>query len=100
MGVRFKSGVGAVMHVESGSCVGCRGAENARRQIHNFVSSSSKTRPFLTPMLLDRDGLASGPSERPYRCTCCPKTFRQMSALMQHMTDKHCMDPPRLALGY
>lgn len=98
--VRFKSGMGAVMHVESGSCSGCRGADNARRQIYDFARSHSGTQSLLAPMLMDRLGSTLDPGDKPYQCQWCRKTFRQMSQLMQHTQDKHDRDPPRLALGY
>lgn len=98
--VRFKSGAGAVMHVESGSCVGCPGAENARQQIYNFARSHGATQSLLTPMLMDRPVSSLDAGDKPYQCKRCLKTFRHMSSLMQHTKDKHYEDVPRLALGY
>ena len=36
---RFRSTTNAVQHVESGSCRGCKGKENARQQIFKFISN-------------------------------------------------------------
>lgn len=97
--VRFKNGMGAVMHVESGSCPGCPGADTARRQIFNFVSGHRRTQSLLTPMLMDMPG-GLDVVDKPYQCKHCAKTFRQLSQLMQHQRDKHALEAPRLSLGY
>mmetsp|Transcript_5698 Transcript_5698/g.18327 ORF Transcript_5698/g.18327 Transcript_5698/m.18327 type:complete len:90 (+) Transcript_5698:38-307(+) len=88
------------MHVESGSCPGCPGADNARNQIYNFARGHTATRSLLTPMLMDRPGQSLDVTDMAYQCNRCRKTFRQMSQLMQHTSDKHGQEPPRLALGY
>lgn len=98
--VRFKSGMGAVMHVESGACRGCLGADNARHQIYGFISNNRETRSLLAPMLMDHSGTSFQVSDRPYQCKRCDRNFRQLSQLMQHTQDKHGDAPPRLALGY
>ena len=36
---RFRSTTNAVQHVESGSCRGCKGKENARQQIYKYISN-------------------------------------------------------------
>ena len=36
---RFRSTTNAVQHVESGSCRGCKGKDNARQQIYKFISN-------------------------------------------------------------
>lgn len=96
---RFKNGTGAVMHVESGRCPGCPGADNARRQIYDFARGNGQTRSLLTPMLMDRPSSAVDVGDKLYQCKRCQKTFRQMSQLMQHTKDKHDNEPPRLAIS-
>jgi len=86
---RFASGANAVQHVESGSCTGCLGKDNARRQIHKFVSRKSQMNSFMTPMLEYGGYGANVVPEFPYHCAPCNKKFRQMSQLLQHQDQKH-----------
>ena len=95
--VRFESAAGAVQHVESGTRPGCRGRENARRRIYDFVRRSAATQQFLNPALMDRpSGVVV--CEKPYKCTRCPKEFRRRSDLMQHTRDRHGDQPTELFL--
>jgi len=34
---KFKTGADAVLHLESGSCAGCKGKDNAKNAIYGFV---------------------------------------------------------------
>jgi len=77
---------------------GVAGKDNARQQIFDFVRSSSATQQFLVTALEDRRHGSIDTDDRLYRCTHCPKTFRQFSQLMQHQGDKHG-SAARLALG-
>mmetsp|Transcript_35834 Transcript_35834/g.75460 ORF Transcript_35834/g.75460 Transcript_35834/m.75460 type:complete len:175 (+) Transcript_35834:178-702(+) len=87
---RFRSGANAVQHVESGYCSGCRGRDNARRQIYDFARSRRGMQPFLsgTP-LLTNGGRNGGVPEFPYQCPQCVKSFRHLSQLLQHQDQKH-----------
>lgn len=85
--VRFRSATNAVQHVESGSCSGCLGKDNARRQIYDFTSRSAPS--MLAPMLEWHSADRSGVPERPYMCTHCHRTFRAMGDMMQHMAASH-----------
>jgi predicted nucleic acid-binding Zn ribbon protein len=95
---RFRSGANAVQHVESGSCNGCQGKDNARQQIYNFASQQRSFQPFLNgvPMLTNGNRSSSVP-DLPYGCPDCAKNFRQLSQLMQHQDQKHGRG--RLQLG-
>ena len=87
---RFRSGANAVQHVESGYCTGCKGQDNARRQIYDFAQAQRGMRPYLTgtPMLTNGSG-SSGVPDKPYQCPQCAKSFRHLSQLMQHQDQKH-----------
>jgi hypothetical protein len=85
------------LHFESGSCAGCKGQENARRAAYQLVAQQAKGGSnFLTnPLMLTDGGSASvggyskeGPN---YRCPSCGKTFRLVSALMQHQQSTACI---------
>lgn len=88
---RFRSGANAVQHVESGFCRGCKGEDNARKQIYKFASRQAAMRPFMTsvPQITyggyDCDSVPS----LPYQCKDCSKSFRQLSQLLQHQDQKH-----------
>lgn len=97
--VCFRSGTNAVQHVESGSCRGCRGKDNARNKIFEFVSNNRATQQFLALAIEDKPHHRGGPGDLPYRCSHCSKRFRQFSQLMQHETDKHG-NGSRMALTY
>ena len=86
---RFGSGANAVQHVESGSCPGCLGKENARDQIFRFASSKGQMQQFITPMLEYQGNGHSGTPDFPYCCHPCNKYFRQLSQLLQHQDQKH-----------
>lgn len=87
---RFKSGANAVQHVESGYCSGCRGRENARRQIYDFTSSKAPMRKYMTDVpLLTNGSRSSIVPDYPYQCRECSRSFRQLSQLMQHQDQKH-----------
>ena len=88
--VRFKSPANAVQHIESGYCRGCRGQDNARKQIYNFVQRNAGGN---NPLLLNGGNHAYGGGglvpDFPYQCQECAKSFRHLSQLMQHMDQKH-----------
>jgi len=88
---RFGSGANAVMHLESGYCSGCTGAENARQQIYKFASQQSAMQPFMSHVpQLTYGGYDSGSvPDLPYSCAQCSKSFRHLSQLMQHQDQKH-----------
>lgn len=96
---RFLSAGGAAQHVESGRCPHCPGAENARNQIYNFVSSHPKSKGLLNPMLTNGYGGQGSTNSDWYRCNHCERTFPQLSSLLSHKADKHGQ-APRLALGW
>ncbi len=87
---RFRTGANAVQHVESGYCTGCRGQDNARRQIYDFARRQSSMQQFIngTPMLTN-GGYNDSVPDFPYQCRECAKSFRQLSQLMQHQDQKH-----------
>eukprot|EP00092_Neocalanus_flemingeri_P002738 GFUD01002931.1.p1 GENE.GFUD01002931.1~~GFUD01002931.1.p1 ORF type:complete len:158 (+),score=31.98 GFUD01002931.1:124-597(+) len=100
---RFRSNTNAVQHVESGSCSGCKGKENARQQIHNFIASKKESRGLLanTPAL-EWAGAGTGRvPDLPYKCQECSKKFRQVSALMQHQQYGNCgaRGPPAITFS-
>ena len=90
---RFRSGANAVQHVESGYCRGCRGANNARRQIYDFASQQNGMQRYMTERPLLTNGASQhhggGVPDHPYRCPECSRAFRQLSQLMQHRDQKH-----------
>ena len=96
---RFRTGANAVQHVESGSCSGCQGRDNARRQIYNFARQQQSMQGFMngTP-LLTNGGNNYGVPDYPYQCPECYKSFRQLSQLMQHQDQKH--NNTSMRLGY
>lgn len=96
---RFRTGANAVQHVESGYCSGCKGQDNARRQIYNFAQRQRGMQPYLngTP-LLTNGGYNDGVPDFPYHCPHCSKSFRNASQLMQHQDQKH--NNQWLKLGY
>uniref|UniRef100_A0A7S2R8F1 C2H2-type domain-containing protein n=1 Tax=Eucampia antarctica TaxID=49252 RepID=A0A7S2R8F1_9STRA len=91
--VRFRSGANAVQHVESGSCTGCRGQDNARQQIYKFATAQQSMRRFVAggqPMLMNgNDYNNNSIPDFPYQCPQCSKSFRQLSQLLQHNDQKH-----------
>lgn len=93
---KFKSGANAVSHVESGYCTACRGQETALRQIHRYVSRNA---PQLCTPMLEYGSRCSGVPDQPYRCTYCNKSFRLLSAQMNHENDVHGNDR-RPTLGW
>ena len=96
---RFRTGANAVQHVENGSCSGCQGRDNARRQIYNFARQQQSMQGFMngTP-LLTNGGNNYGVPDYPYQCPECYKSFRQLSQLMQHQDQKH--NNTSMRLGY
>ena len=48
---RFRTGANAVQHVESGSCSGCQGRDNARRQIYNFARQQQSMQGFMNGLM-------------------------------------------------
>ena len=90
---RFRSGANAVQHVESGYCSGCRGANNARDQIYNFVNQQRTMDRYVSnvPRLTyDGEYDNSGVPDYPYTCPeCNDRSFRHLSQLLQHRDQKH-----------
>ena len=83
---RFRNMVGAVAHVEGGSCTACLGQDNARRQIYQFAQQHSGMLMLgdRTPILqLDAWGNTVVP-DNPYACQTCNKTFKNLSSQMDH----------------
>lgn len=94
---KFRNAANAVAHVESGYCSGCRGKDFARTKIHQFMTQNAPI--FLAPMIENGPGSAGVP-DRPYRCTCCSKTFTSLSAQMNHEGDVHGNDRRLHQLGW
>ena len=79
-----------VAHVESGACTSCKGQEQARQQVYNFVASNSASRGLLSTAAIEYHGQGdSGRPEYPYKCPICKKKFRVMSGMMNHHSDVH-----------
>ncbi|CAM9242899.1 unnamed protein product [Ectocarpus fasciculatus] len=95
---KFASAANAVAHVESGYCSGCRGKDNARSQIYNFISH--KAPELRTRLIEGPSGSGSSVPDRPYQCTYCGKTFTQLSAQMNHEGDVHGSDRRMRQLGW
>lgn len=87
---RFRNGANVTQHVESGSCHGCKGKENTRKQIYNFMRFNASTRQFLDKKLIG-NGSSNGDANpvKPYGCQRCGKKFKQVSQLMQHQMASH-----------
>ena len=103
---RFRSATNAVQHVESGACSGCRGRDNARQRIYEFIGNvqvGNKMFNILTCSLMfiylqgSQGMLANPPAleyncgtrtgavpDIPYKCQACGKKYKQVSSLMQH----------------
>eukprot|EP00090_Calanus_glacialis_P006706 TRINITY_DN1523_c0_g1_i2.p1 TRINITY_DN1523_c0_g1~~TRINITY_DN1523_c0_g1_i2.p1 ORF type:complete len:147 (+),score=25.86 TRINITY_DN1523_c0_g1_i2:89-529(+) len=99
---RFRSAINAVQHVESGACSGCRGKENAREQIYNFIGSNQESRDLLSHApALDYDGRCGGqvPS-LPYQCKSCGRKYAQVSSLMQHKEYTSCGARKQPSIGW
>lgn len=94
---RFRNAANAVAHVESGYCTGCLGADNARTQIHKYVSVRAPT--LCVPMIENGDS-GQGVPDRPYRCTYCSKSFKHLSAQMNHEGDVHKNDRNLQQIGW
>lgn len=96
---RFGSGADAVAHVESGYCTGCRGADNARRQIYDFTRQKAPQFIADLPMIEDGYGGSYVPDE-PYKCAC-GRSFRNLSAMMAHQADStRCTVGQRQMIGW
>lgn len=86
------------LHFESGSCTACKGQDNARRAAYQLVAQRKGGANFLTNplMLTDGDGGGGYSEEGPnYRCPSCPRTFKLVSALMQHQQSTACLSAGR-----
>ena len=83
---RYASGADAVSHLESGYCSGCRGKENAHKQIYDFVSRAAPG--IMNDRLMLENGGGDVPQQA-YSCSMCSKSFNRLSSLMQHQTNKH-----------
>ena len=70
---KYKSSIGAVAHVESGSCPRCRGTDIARDTIYNFLFTQEATRYMIAdrPQLQYNAGIGAShgaASEKTYIC--------------------------------
>jgi hypothetical protein len=87
------------LHFESGSCAACKGQKNARRAAYQLVAQQKGGANFLTnPLMLTYgDGGGGGYSDEGpnYRCPSCPRTFKLVSALMQHQQSTACIGSGR-----
>ena len=95
----YRDLTGTALHFESGQCSACRGPDNARRAAYELVAQQSGGRNFLANPLMITDGgetaggfTADGPN---YRCPSCQRTFRFVSALMQHQQSTQCIGAGR-----
>ena len=94
---RIGSAANAVAHVESGYCSGCRGQDEARRQIYQYVSGHA---PNLCVPMLENGGHSDQVPNSPYKCTYCGKQFGQLSSQMNHEQDVHHNDRRMQQLGW
>ena len=87
------------LHFESGSCSACHGQDNARRAAYQLVTQQKGGASFLVNplMIADGGGAAGGYTDAGpnYCCPSCHKTFRQLSALMQHQQFTKCIEAGR-----
>ena len=95
----YRDLTGTALHFESGQCSACRGPDNARRAAYELVAQQSGGRNFLAnPLMITNGGetaggfTADGPN---YRCPSCQRTFRFVSALMQHQQSTQCIGAGR-----
>jgi len=97
---RFRDHTGAIQHLESGACPRCHGKQHARKVVYDFVRNSEHTQHLLNHMLTDGpSGCVDTSADDLYECPHCRWTFKQLSALADHMTKKHGRSNPiRLAL--
>lgn len=93
--VRFRSATNAIQHLEAGSCTGCRGREQARSQIYQFVSQRASHLLTSQPALEYHGGPYTVP-DRPYQCQYCDKGFTHLSSMMQHQASRHQSGAPQL----
>ena len=82
---KFRTGADAVLHLESGSCAGCKGKDNAKNAIYGFVQKNAPG--LMSQHLMIENG--SGVPDKAYNCPMCSKPFMNLSALMQHQMAKH-----------
>eukprot|EP00040_Diaphanoeca_grandis_P025545 m.141638 g.141638 ORF g.141638 m.141638 type:complete len:212 (+) comp30201_c1_seq1:271-906(+) len=102
---RFRTMSSAVMHVESGSCSGCLGRDNARQAIYGLAQTRASHAVSGTAMLEYHGGYASSSvPDNPYECAVCNRTFAQFSSWMQHTSDSNCSNTysssDHLSLGW
>jgi hypothetical protein len=87
---RFRSMSSAVAHVEGGTCSACKGTDNARTAVYQFVQQHSGLLMLgdRVPVLqLDHNGNTVVP-DKPYPCRTCGKAFRNLSSQMDHQQAK------------
>ena len=76
------------IHFESGACTACKGKSNARRVAYDMIRQQHHSSKFLTnPLMLTNGDSRDGGSDENgynYRCPACSKSFKLLSALMQH----------------
>ena len=80
-------------HFESGSCVACRGTDNARRAAYQLVAAAQGGRQFLAnqQLLLTHNGELTGgynAGGTNYNCPACGKTFSLLTSLLQHQENR------------
>jgi len=89
---RFRTSDGAVQHVESGACSGCRGQERARRNVYQFLNQQEMGRSLLnkqTALEYHGEGGQEQAQQPWYSCPSCGRKFEQAGSLMQHARNKH-----------
>jgi hypothetical protein len=87
---KYKDIVGLASHVESGSCPGCLGQDNARNQVYRQVSQVAPGFISNVPMIGYGDwNDVTAPESGAYFCRKCNRTFNTVSALMGHTKHKH-----------
>ncbi len=82
----FRTAADAVLHLESGSCEGCRGKDSAKRLIYNIAEQKA---PHLVKTQLMIGNGCQGNGSRSFICKHCQKTYQNLSSLMQHENAKH-----------
>ena len=87
-----------VSHVESGACNACRGRENARQSVFNFVARNEASRGLLSQQAIAYHDGTTNTNVRPtypYKCQHCPRQFKLLSSMMNHVSDIHQNEDPR-----
>ena len=85
-------------HFESGRCPSCPGQDNARRAAYAYARSTSLNSQFFTnatPPMLTFNGAGTQDYSNDfqsngnnYRCPSCSKSFKMLSAMLNHLQAK------------